>query len=380
MAGKSNDKEIEVKPSTDVQVEEQRQGGREQDVNVPKLQARAVSRAFAFAVLSLLWLIIAIGPVIFHAVVAIVGLASFVWLMRQAAKWEVTDEETGETYPALQPADVIAYFLLIGLFGLVAWSTWRVAQFIAPPFAWPGWVPVGVVRWMRAAWALAALALFTYCVWNYWHLELAMVQELTYRSPFMEKYLFEAIGHLVEFFGKKPRPKPRRTLVYSRNGRPPSGNGAGGGNGRTPGGNGREVAQAVFEEVRANDDTADVLAMMEFLVRGQQIAGDDGKPVKYSRRKWDGITLPWSNVVVTAHQARKWGEYLGKVGLLEDHGSGLDLAPNLSLWDALEHLSLDLEVSPPPQALREWGRGVANSQPSPAPPTPPAVQEVPDGS
>ena len=120
------------------------------------------------------------------------------------------------------------------------------------------------------------------------------------------------------------------------------------------------------EIVGGDDDLRDALDMIEFLVRGQRWADGDG-PIKYSRRAWDGLQLS-SGTVVTEHRARSWAAELREMGILEDAGSGLDLAPGLSLGDALDHISIELDVSPHPTEPREWAGGGTVPTPSHAHP------------
>lgn len=331
--GNSKGKELEIERSTRVPIQEERRAGRELDVRVPVSQARWAALSIALLVVSFLFAAFAFGPAVFWAVTFIVGATTYIWLLIQARRWE----------EGIVPIDVLTGFLLTLLVGFVAWSLWRVLSLIAPGWDLPAWA-VKVQAWV-------AILSLVFSVSFFLHIELAFSQEMAYRSPFFEQYIFKAIGEILEFRGKRPRPKRQPVAIYDRGRR------VGDDDGRKPPGNGRAVAEEWLGEiVGGDDDLRDALDMLEFLVRGQRWEDGDG-PIKYSRRRWEGLQLS-SGTVVTQYMVKGWVATLGEMGILENTGNGLDLAPGVSLAQALDHVSIELDVSPHPSDLREWaGQG-----------------------
>jgi len=345
------------------EVEEKRTAGKRLDVDVPISQARWSALAWVSLVASFLTCIKAMGPVIFWCVVFIVGLANFIWFMVQANKWTDVDDN-GNEYSTLTPQVIFTGALKTLFFGLVAWSAWRVSTFLTPELGLSDGV-ANTIAWIMATKVPAVVSLLwvVFSVFFLLHIEPAFIQELLQRSPFQEQFIWSAVGAIIEHWGKKPRPRARHVLVHS--------------NGRTVSETtGRDVAEAEgwLQDVMESYGDADTWDMMEFLVRGQRWVDGDGSPIRYSRRKWDGLMLS-SGTQVTKTQARKWAEELKKAGILEDTGSGLDLARGLSLMDALEHISIGADVPlPHSDDLREWAGEAPAPRPTQAHPTHPGEE------
>jgi hypothetical protein len=343
--GRNDGKELEIERSARVPIQEERQAGETLDVRVPVKQARWAALSIALLVVSFLLAVISFGSTVFWVVTFIVGTTTYIWLMVQARRWE----------HGLMPLDVITGFLAMLLVGFIAWSLWRVLSLIAPVWDLPDWA-VKVQAWV-------AILSLVFSVSFFLHIELAFAQEMAYRSPFMEEHIFKALGEILAFRGKRPRPKREPVRIYDR------GNRIGDDDGRRLPGNGREVAEQWLGEIVGGDDgLRDALDMIEFLVRGQRWVDRYGNPIKYSRRAWDGLQLS-SGTVVTEHRARSWAAELKEMRILGGTGSGLDLAPGLSLGQALDHVSIELDVSPHPSDLRDWAGG--GTVPTPSHPIPP---------
>ena len=216
-------RQIEIDRKTPVEVEELRRAGVSLDVLVPVAQSRWAALSIAMLIASFIWCVIALGPMVFWATAFIVGLTTYIWFLRQAARFEYETEE-GEWERRVTAGDVVTALLLTLLIGFVAWSLWRVISFLAPELE--------LSPMVRKVQALLSLLSLIFSVSFFIHLELAFIQELAQRSPFQEQFIWEAVGELLK--GRKkdeaketvrvvPRPVPLRD-----HGRVMNGNGGNG--------------------------------------------------------------------------------------------------------------------------------------------------------
>lgn len=347
----TNGRELVMGPQAPVRVQETRRSGRSLEVSVPVSQSRHVALAWSLVIGSSLFIVLAVGPVVYWLAAGIVAAAAFVWVLALAQKWE----------DGVTPSDLFAAFLLSSLAGLVAWSLWKVAGYV-------GFVFELSVFWTKAM-ALCSVLSFTFAVVYASVLSLAFVQELAQRSPFQEQHGWRVIFDLLEWAVKKRGNSRNGDYVrHVYHGSPPAPAASKrGDNGQTASVGGAEVAAQLWEaeviEAVQPDVRADIL---EFLVRGQRIVDDHGHPIRYNRRKWGGIRLS-SGTLVSQNQAKVWAHELAQAGILAETGTGLDLAPDLSLSDALDHITIEYRIPPPhPATLRKWATQVRiPTQPSP---------------
>jgi len=422
----------EIDRTTPSEVGEHREAGPVLDVQVPKAQAHAVSMAAARLVAAFVLCIAAMGATAFFGVAFVIGVTTFIWYLVQARKWVDVDAE-GNEINCLDLGAIVRGIFLTAFSAFLAWCLWRVVTFVAPPvvvtpggmagareivtllmkigvivvsmltvlevafargrglkfslaalgigvilglvliyaaFDTRNWSTVqALLKYARGGMALLGLLFLVYGLFSFVHLEVAFGQEMIYRSPFMEQHLFEQ--GFAWFFGwKKRRPEQPRdpTLVY--HGTPPNN-----------GGDGRGKAQEIETALRGILEPETALTpeqqegrdMMAFLVMGQVMRGKDGKPALYSRRDWSNEVLP-TGTVISGEQARRWGTTLSKVGILEDGPQGLDIARHMTLWDAINRISIARNVAPPHPT--EWAEWVSNPPQSPTqpPPTQPTQQ------
>jgi hypothetical protein len=266
-------KEVEVERGerTPVQVEERRVEGKAQGHDLPKIQARSSAVILTLFVASFISFLIAMGPALFWLTTSVFGLTTLIWCLRQARQWEFQDE-TGNWYSPSVPALAVGVFATL-LLGLVAWSVQRVLGYFTPEIEWSGFVARAVEFLTHVkAHIWGSFLAFVFFFAFFLHLEPAFLQELLYRSPFFEQYVFEALGDLIKYHGKRPRPKRQPMRIYDRGKRV------------MPGGNGRTAAEEWTQEIVGGDDERrEELGLMEFLVRGQRWLDKDGVPIRYSR-------------------------------------------------------------------------------------------------
>jgi len=362
------------------EVHEERKAGEALDYRLVIKQARAVSLALAFAFLSAILAVIALGPALFWGVAGVVSLTSMIWWMRQEVRLEraaMRGEEIEQGINFLSIASSVAIALLTAF---VAWCFWRVAGYMVPEIHMPEWWDGSF--WQRALVSvtrLGSLLSLIFSIWYFIHLEIPFGQEAIQRSPMQEQFIWQAIGKILETWGVAAvrRPRPRNPVIVHSN--------------RDNGNDGHDldtIRTALDERLRLENGgtVVDVLTpeqqegreLMEFLVLGQYLKGKDGTLMLYSRRDWNGVQLP-SGRAMGVSRARKMAGELSKAGILAeretDTGRGLDLAPNLTLANALNHISVEWGTPlPHPQEVQEWARGGDGYQPNPAPPTQPTQQ------
>lgn len=164
---------LEVKPYGDIQIEEQRRGGMAQDVKVPRTQAVWVALAAMLVCLSAPVAVRALGAMIFWLAVFVVGAGTFVYALYVAARYDQALVR-GFTLLILFTGSVFA--LVAGGVGL---ALWEISVLAFPK--WPITNPfINFFLALPSIGSLVFLALMS----------LAFVQELAYRSPFLEKALF----------------------------------------------------------------------------------------------------------------------------------------------------------------------------------------------
>jgi len=289
--------EIERGQKTPVQIDEKRTAGRSLDVGVPVAQARWVSVALTALVASCIWLVIAWGPTVFAGIVFIFGTTTFIWFLLQASRWQY-----GVTI-----LEIFNGTLLTLCCAGIGWCLWRVTSRLMPTAAlpdWLSWLPL-LARWSSLLSVVFSASLFV-------HLELAFVQELAQRSPFQERYIWQALGSALEAWLKRPQKYREPVMVYR------------GGNG-----GGREPLSERIAQIEAQDTpTAEALEaadLAEFVVIGHKELG-------FSRRAWNGMELS-SGTVVTENRAREWVSWLRDALIVETRRNETALA--VPLRDAL---------------------------------------------
>ena len=195
------EKTLEVKPYTDIQIEEQRRGGMAQDVKVPRTQAAWVAVAAMLVCLSAPVAVRALGAMIFWLVVFVVGAGTFVYALYVAARYDQALVR-GFSLIALFTGSVFA--LVAGGVGL---ALWKVSVLAFP--RWPITNPfINFFLALPSIGSLVFLALMS----------LAFVQELAYRSPFLEKALFAlATNEKAPWWYVRQPASPRRDMpiMYS---------------------------------------------------------------------------------------------------------------------------------------------------------------------
>jgi hypothetical protein len=167
------EKTLEVKPYSEIQIEEQRRGGMAQDVKVPRAQAAWVAAAAMLVCLFAPVAVRALGMTIFWLAVFVIGAGTFCHALYVAIRYDQALVQ-GFTLLVLFTGSVFA--LVAGGVGL---ALWRVSV-----LTFPNWqITSQFVNFVLALPFIGSLVFLAL-------MSLAFVQELAYRSPFLEKALF----------------------------------------------------------------------------------------------------------------------------------------------------------------------------------------------
>lgn len=357
-----NDGDLNIKrePAAPAEIDVKKTVGIGVDYRLPMLQANAVGFSASLVLSGLIASVFAFGPLVFFIVSVIVGTTTLIWWLRQEGRIVTSLNEGKISGDDVTSVDVGQGIVVTLFWGFVAWSIWRVLDYVNPRT----WMELGWQEMIVRALALISLNLVVFAVVRFVFLFVAFGQAAIQRSPMQEQFIWSAAGKIFEAWGLarvRNRPRGRRPIVQS--GRPIK-NGNGGG------------AEQIEPETEENlsPEQQDGLELMQFLVLGQKLANDDGTPILYSRRRWNGIRLPAGRVMGVS-RARAWAKLLSEAGILEVQatatGEGLNLAKHLSLPNALERIAVIYGIRPPhPEEREEWVRGVGVPiQPRPAHPT-----------
>ena len=168
----NGERTLEMRPYTDVQVEEKRVGGMVQDVKVPRTQAAWVALAAMAICLFAPVAVRALGQMIFWLVVFVVGSGTFVYALYVSVRYEQAIEGGASLYALLTGG---AFALLAGGVGL---ALWQVAEMALPVWS----IESQFVNFLLALPFVGSLVFFAL-------MALTFTQELAYRSPFLEKAL-----------------------------------------------------------------------------------------------------------------------------------------------------------------------------------------------
>lgn len=177
MFGRNNgERTLEVKPYSEIQVEEKRLAGMEQDVKVPRVQASWVAVAAMCVCLTAPIAIRALGHTIFWLAIFVVGAGTFVYALYVAVRYDGAIVQGFSLFALLTGG---AFALVAGGVGLALWQV-SVMTFPVWKLESQFWNFLLSLPFVGSVVFLALMAL-------------AFVQELAYRSPFLEKALFTLI-------------------------------------------------------------------------------------------------------------------------------------------------------------------------------------------
>lgn len=163
----------------------------------PMLQAGAVGLAFAQGIIAPLVLAVVAGPVVFWMCAGIVAASAFLYTLRRSTNWHDKAERV---------LTLMAAVILASLAGGIA-----VAVAIVARWAVPEWL-FNTPPWLVFTWAIFSLAYLP-------HLWGSMVQRLAIPSMFQDRYIWQALGKLLEWGVKREKPKNHRQPLV-KSGRP----------------------------------------------------------------------------------------------------------------------------------------------------------------
>lgn len=190
--------EVNITRGPQTPIEEEKQFNRENEFEVPKLQSRAVSWAAARMVPVLVLLIAAWGPIVFYVVSAVIGTMVFAWWLFRAAFKEYVDDDTGQVFAGVAREDMITGLLIALTPAVITWLAAQAIKYAVPVLPVPE-------QWSLVWWAwrygapILLLGVLVYCLWDFSLRAVAFVQELTYRSPFMEQFGFQTMFDIVYY-------------------------------------------------------------------------------------------------------------------------------------------------------------------------------------
>jgi hypothetical protein len=163
----------------------------------PVLQSTAVGLAFVQGIVAPLVLAVVAGPVVFWMCAAVVSLSAFLYTLRRSTNWRDKPERV---------LTLMAAVILSALVGGIAYAVAEVARWVVP--VWLLETPPV----LAFAWAVFAVAFLP-------HLWGSMVQRLVIPSMFQDRYIWQALGKILEWFLKREKPRNHRQPMV-KTGRP----------------------------------------------------------------------------------------------------------------------------------------------------------------
>lgn len=302
---------------TPVELRETRDYNQETEFTLPLKQAAMIGACFGYTlVISPIIAVLAAGDAAFWLFTGIWMTTTFVWYLRRSGNLvtednrpivEVYGENVCNTLAWLEIFAGCAMSLMPGLIAFCFHKVIVLLEFV-PPW-WLRFILVGGGR-------LIGIAQFPAAMVMSWFVLLSFGQELVQRSPFMEQFVWKAVGAILELWGGQwVRDIVREPILIKERQKSTNDNGV-----------------TIRERARRSEEQIFAEMVVEFIRRGEKRG--------YSRAKWvgkNGVILECTGATMPQSKWTLITQRLKDAGIMDRVDGETDLL--CSVEEALEHVS-----------------------------------------